>query len=79
LAAGGRGFHLAHEQRYVSYLSEVENGHKEPCLRKIKELAQGLDVSRSRLMQGLWRLIASFSFDNHSTFSVCDICKEEEL
>jgi transcriptional regulator with XRE-family HTH domain len=29
----------------VSYLSEVENGKKEPCLRKIKELAQGLGVS----------------------------------
>jgi transcriptional regulator with XRE-family HTH domain len=37
----------------VSYLSEVENGHKEPCLRKIKELAQGLGVTLSRLMQGL--------------------------
>jgi transcriptional regulator with XRE-family HTH domain len=37
----------------VSYLSEVENGKKEPCLRKIKELAQGLGLTVSRLMQGL--------------------------
>lgn len=37
----------------VSYLSEVENGKKEPCLRKLKELAQGLEVTVSRLMQGL--------------------------
>ena len=37
----------------VSYLSEVENGRKEPCLRKIKELAQGLDITMSRMMRGL--------------------------
>ena len=37
----------------VSYLSEVENGKKEPCLRKMKELSQGLGVTLSRLMQGL--------------------------
>ena len=37
----------------VSYLSEIENGRKEPCLRKIKELAQGLGITVSRLMQGL--------------------------
>ncbi len=37
----------------VSYLSEIENGKKEPCLRKIKELAQGLGITVSRLMQGL--------------------------
>lgn len=37
----------------VSYLSEVENGRKEPCLRKIQELAQGLGVTLSKLMQGL--------------------------
>jgi len=37
----------------VSYLSEVENGKKEPCLRKIKELAQGLDCTLSRMMRGL--------------------------
>jgi len=34
-------------------LSEVENGKKEPCLRKMKELSQGLGVTLSRLMQGL--------------------------
>ena len=32
----------------VSYLSEVETGKKEPCLRMIRELAQGLGVSRCR-------------------------------
>jgi len=37
----------------VSYLSEIENGKKEPCLRKIKEIAQGLGVNISRLVQGL--------------------------
>ena len=37
----------------VSYLSELENGKKEPCSRKIKGLAQGLGVSVARLMQGL--------------------------
>ncbi len=37
----------------VSYLSEVENGMKEPCLRKIKELAQGLDTTLSSMMRGL--------------------------
>jgi transcriptional regulator with XRE-family HTH domain len=37
----------------VSYLSEVENGRKEPCLRKIKELAQGLDITLSSMMRGL--------------------------
>jgi transcriptional regulator with XRE-family HTH domain len=37
----------------ISYLSELENGKKEPCLRKMKELAQGLGVTLSRLMQGL--------------------------
>jgi transcriptional regulator with XRE-family HTH domain len=37
----------------VSYLSEVENGRKEPCLRKMKEIAQGLDISLSQLLRGL--------------------------
>ena len=31
----------------VSYLNELENGKKEPCLRKMKELAQGLGVPLS--------------------------------
>lgn len=29
----------------VSYLSELENGRKEPCLRKMKEIAQALSNS----------------------------------
>jgi transcriptional regulator with XRE-family HTH domain len=37
----------------VSYLSEVENGRKEPFLIKIKELAQGLGINVSKLVQGL--------------------------
>jgi len=37
----------------VSYLSELENGKKEPCLRKMKELAQGLGVTLSQLLKGL--------------------------
>ena len=37
----------------VSFLSELENGRKEPCLRKIKELAQGLDITVSSMMRGL--------------------------
>ena len=37
----------------VSYLSELETGKKEPCLRKIKELAQGLDVPISTLVRRL--------------------------
>ena len=31
----------------VSYLSELENGKKEPCLRKLKELSQGLGITLS--------------------------------
>jgi transcriptional regulator with XRE-family HTH domain len=34
----------------VSYLSELENGKKEPCLRKMKELSQGLGITLSRLI-----------------------------
>jgi transcriptional regulator with XRE-family HTH domain len=37
----------------VSYLSELENGKKEPCLRKIKELSQALAVPVSRLLHGI--------------------------
>jgi len=37
----------------VSYLSEVENGLKEPCLRKMKEIAQGLGITLSQLLRGL--------------------------
>lgn len=52
-----RGFtqeELAHRVGMdVSYLSELENGKKEPCLRKIKELSQALDVTLSQLIRGL--------------------------
>ena len=34
----------------VSYLSELENGKKEPCLIKLKEISQGLGISLSRLI-----------------------------
>lgn len=37
----------------VSYLSELENGRKEPCLRKMKEISQGLEVRLTELMRGL--------------------------
>jgi len=37
----------------VSYLSEVENGRKEPCLRKMKEIAQGLNITLTELVRGL--------------------------
>jgi transcriptional regulator with XRE-family HTH domain len=36
----------------VSYLSELENGRKEPCLRKMKEIAQGLGITLSELLRG---------------------------
>jgi hypothetical protein len=35
-----------------SYLSELENGKKEPCPLKIKELAQGLEISMSNVLKG---------------------------
>jgi transcriptional regulator with XRE-family HTH domain len=37
----------------VSYLSELENGRKEPCLRKMKEISQGLGVTLAELLRGL--------------------------
>lgn len=37
----------------VSYLSELENGLKEPCLRKMNEIAQGLGVRITDLFRGL--------------------------
>jgi transcriptional regulator with XRE-family HTH domain len=37
----------------VSYLSELENGRKEPCLRKMKEITQGLDITLTELLHGL--------------------------
>jgi transcriptional regulator with XRE-family HTH domain len=35
----------------VSYLSELENGRKEPCLRKLKEISQGLNVPLTELLR----------------------------
>jgi transcriptional regulator with XRE-family HTH domain len=37
----------------VSYLSELENGRKEPCLRKMKEISQGLNTTLLELLRGL--------------------------
>jgi transcriptional regulator with XRE-family HTH domain len=37
----------------VSYLSELENGRKEPCLRKMKEISQGLGIALAELLRGL--------------------------
>ena len=37
----------------VSYLSELENGRKEPCLRKMKELSQALSVPLAQLLRGI--------------------------
>jgi hypothetical protein len=34
----------------VSYQSELENGKKEPCLRKMKEISLGLGITLSRLI-----------------------------
>lgn len=36
-----------------SYISDVENAKKEPCLEVIRMLAQGLGVSLRRLFWGL--------------------------
>jgi len=37
----------------VSYLSELENGRKEPCLRKMKEVSQALGVPLAQLLRGI--------------------------
>ena len=37
----------------VSYLSELENGRKEPCLRKMKELSQALEIPLAQLLRGI--------------------------
>jgi transcriptional regulator with XRE-family HTH domain len=37
----------------VSYLSELENGKKEPCLRKMTEIAQALGTPVTRLLRGI--------------------------
>jgi len=52
-----RGFtqeELAHRVGMdVSYLSELENGRKEPCLRKMQELSQALSVPLPQLLRGI--------------------------
>ena len=52
-----RGFtqeELAHRVGMdVSYLSELENGRKEPCLRKNKEISQALGVPLAQLVRGV--------------------------
>jgi transcriptional regulator with XRE-family HTH domain len=52
-----RGFtqeELAHRVGMdVSYLSELENGRKEPCLRKMKEVSQALGVPLAQLLRGI--------------------------
>jgi transcriptional regulator with XRE-family HTH domain len=52
-----RGFtqeELAHRVGMdVSYLSELENGRKEPCLRKMQELSQALSVPLAQLLRGI--------------------------
>lgn len=35
------------------YISLVENGKQEPCLRNIEKLASGLEVPMSKLLQDL--------------------------
>lgn len=37
----------------ASYLSELENGRKEPCLRKMKEVSQALGVTLAQLLRGI--------------------------
>jgi len=52
-----RGFtqeELAHRVGMdVSYLSELENGRKEPCLRKMSEIAQALNIPTTQLLRGI--------------------------
>jgi transcriptional regulator with XRE-family HTH domain len=36
-----------------SYLSEIENGKKDPSLRVLKTIADGFKVSLSQLLRGL--------------------------
>lgn len=36
-----------------SYISELENGRKEPCLRTLETLAQGFDIELSDLLKDL--------------------------
>lgn len=36
-----------------SYLSEIENGKKDPSLRILKTIADGFGIGLSRLLRGL--------------------------
>ncbi len=36
-----------------SFISELENGRKEPCLRTLETLAQGFDIELSDLLKDL--------------------------
>lgn len=36
-----------------SYLSEIENGKKDPSLRVLKTIADGFKMTLSRLLQGM--------------------------
>jgi transcriptional regulator with XRE-family HTH domain len=36
-----------------SYLSEIENGKKDPSLRVLRTIADGFNLSLSRLLRGL--------------------------
>jgi transcriptional regulator with XRE-family HTH domain len=37
----------------LSYLSEIENGKKDPSLRVLKTIADGFSLSLSQLVRGL--------------------------
>jgi transcriptional regulator with XRE-family HTH domain len=37
----------------VSYLSELENGKKEPCLTRIARIARGFGITIAQLMRGI--------------------------
>jgi transcriptional regulator with XRE-family HTH domain len=36
-----------------TFISDVERGAKEPCLRSLETLADGFDISLAQLFQGL--------------------------
>jgi ribosome-binding protein aMBF1 (putative translation factor) len=47
-------FHLAHKVGVrESFVSDIENAKKEPCLEVIRMLAQGLGISLRRLFWDL--------------------------
>lgn len=44
---------LAHRAGIAtSFLSEIESGKKEPCLGKLKQIADGLGLTISTMMRG---------------------------